>query len=125
MIEVINEVEYTYVRIKPKKNVIRGGVPIGDDIVYPPLGKPLSKDEYAGRGVDFVSREKDGDKNADYYKDMIKAYEKSKDWCRVVSKDPGKGKDNRKVIVFYKKHAGLEEKDEKAVKEYYEKKKKN
>jgi len=122
MIEVINEVEYTHVRIKPKKGVIRGGVPIGDDIVYPPLGRPLSRDEYAGRGVDFVSREKDGDKNVDYYKAMLKAYEESKGWRKVVSADAARGRNNRKAIAFYKKHAGLEEKDEKEVAEYYAKK---
>ena len=124
MIEVVNGVEYTFVRIKPKAGVIRGGVAIGNDIVYPPLGKPLPKEEYAKRGVDFVSKEKDGDKNMDYYADMVKAYEKSKDWLKVVSVDNNQGKDNRKVIEFYKKNAGLEEKDEKAVREYYDKKNK-
>ena len=66
MIEVINGVEYTHVRIKPKEGVIRGAVAIGKDIIYPPTAKPLSKGEYAGRGVDFVSREKDGDKHVEY-----------------------------------------------------------
>jgi len=124
MIEVINEVEYTYVRIRPKTGVVRGAVPIGDDIVYPPTAEPLSKDEYAGRGVDFVSREKDRDKNADYYKAMLKAHEVSKEWRKVVSTDAARGRDNRKSIAFYKKHAGLEEKDEKEVKEHYAKKEK-
>jgi len=122
MIEIVNGVEYTHVRIKPKSGVIRGAVPIGNDIVYPSLAKPLSKDEYASRGVDFVSREKDGDKNEDYYKAMLKIYEESKDWRKVVSVDSARNKDNRRAIAFYKQHAGLEEKDEKQVKEYYEKK---
>ena len=124
MIEVVNGVEYTYVRIKPKSGVIRGAVPIGNDLVYPPLAKPLPKDTYASRGVDFVSQEKDGGKNADYYSAMVKAYEKSKDWCKVVSADPERNKNNRKAIDFYKKHAGLEEKDEKEVEDYYAKKEK-
>ena len=125
MIEVVNGVEYTYVRIKAKEGVIRGAVPIGKDIVYPPTAKSLSKGEYAGRGVDFVSREKDGDKNMDYYEAMLKAYEESKDWRKVVSKDPERGEDNRKAIAFYKENAGLEEKDGVKVKEYYEKKEKD
>jgi len=119
MIEIVNGVEYTFVRIKSKEGVISGAVPIGNDIVYPPLAKPLSKDEYASRGVDFVSREKDGDRNVDYYKAMLKAHEKSKDWCKVVSIDAERGFNNRRAIEFYKKYAGLEEKDEKKVKEYY------
>jgi len=124
MIEVINVVEYTYVRIKSKEGVIRGAVPIGSDIVYPPLAKPLSKDEYASRGVDFVSKIKDGDKNVDYYKAMLKAYEFSKGWRKVVSVDIGRNKNNRMAIAFYSKHAGLEEKDAIKVKEYYAKKEK-
>ena len=124
MIEVINEVEYTHVRIRPQEGMIRGAVPIGDDIVYPPLAEPLSKDEYASRGVDFVSREKDGDKNVDYYKAMKNAYNDSKKWHRVVSADPNRGRNNRKTILFSKKNAGLEEKDEKEVREYYAKKEK-
>ena len=122
MIEVVNGVEYTFVRIKPKAGVIRGAVAIGNDIVYPPLGKPLPKEEYAKRGVDFVSKEKDGDKNVDYYAAMMKAYEDSKDWLKVVSVDANQGKNNRNAIGFYKKNAGLEEKDDKTVKEYYAKK---
>lgn len=122
MIEPINEVEYTYVRIKPKAGVINGAIPIGNDIIYPPLAKPSSKEEYASRGVDFVSREKDGDKNADYYKAMLEAYEESKEWRKVVSVDAARGRNNRKAIAFYKKNAGLEEKDDKKVKEYYGKK---
>lgn len=122
MIEVINRIEYTYVRVRPKEEVIRGAVAIGNDIVYPPLGKPLPKEEYAKRGVDFVSKMKDGDKNVDYYNDMMKAYEQSKGWHRVVSVDENKGISNRNTIAFYKKNAGLEEKDAKEVKEYYDKK---
>ena len=125
MIEVINGVEHTYVRIKPKEGMIRGAVPIGKDIVYPPTAKPLSKGEYAGRGVDFVSREKDGDKNVDYYKAMLKAYEESKGWRKVVSVDPGRGEDNRRVIAFYKEKAGLEEQDSAKVRDYYAKKEKD
>jgi len=122
MIEVVNGVEYTFVRIKPKVGVIRGAVTIGNDIVYPPLGKPLPREEYAKRGVDFVSKEKDGDKNVDYYADMMKTYGKSKDWLKVVSVDAKQAKNNRTAIAFYKENAGLEEKDAKEVKEYYDKK---
>lgn len=119
MIEVVNGVEYTHVRIRPKEGVIRGAVPIGNDIVYPQLAKPLSKEEYASRGVDFVSREKDGDKNADYYAAMLKAYEESKGWRKVVSVDAARDINNRRAIEFYKQHAGLEEKDDKEVEKYY------
>lgn len=74
--------------------------------------------------MDFVSRAKDGDRNVDYYKAMLKAYEGSKGWHKVVSVDAARGRDNRKAIAFYKKHAGLEEQDSAKVKEYYEKKEK-
>jgi len=124
MIEIVNEIEYTYVRIKPKTGVVRGAVCIGNDLVYPPLGEPLSREEYAKRGVDFVSQAKGGGENADYYRNMKKAYELSKDWCKVVSVDGIRGKDNRGTIAFYKKHGGLEEKDEAKVKEFYAKKEK-
>lgn len=119
MIELIGGIEYTHVRIKPKEGVIRGAMAIGNDIIYPPLGKPLSREEYAKRGVDFVSKVRDGDKNADYYKDMTRAYEKSKDWNRVISVDENKGISNRVAIAFYKRNAGLEEKDADEVKKYY------
>ena len=124
MIELVNAIEYTYVRIKPKEGVIRGAVTIGSDLVYPPLRKPMPKEEYAKRGVDFVSKVKDGDKNADYYAAMMKTYERSKDWHKVVSVDANQGRNNRGTIEFYKKNAGLEEKDGKEVKEYYAKKEK-
>ena len=124
MIEIVNGIEYTYVRIKSKAGIIRGAVPIGNDIVYPPLGKPRSKDEYAARGVDFVSKHKDGYKNEDYYKDMCEAYRNSLIWHKVVSIDSVRGKYNRNAIEFYKQHAGLEEKDAKQVKEHYAKEEK-
>ena len=119
MIEVVNGIEYTYVRVKPETAVVSGAVAIGNDIVYPPLKKPLPREEYAKYGVDFVSQSKGGGENADYYRDMKKAYEKSRDWHKVVSIDSIKGKNNRKTIEFYKKNAGLEERDEAKVKEYY------
>jgi len=122
MIELIGGIEYTYVKINPKKGVVRGAIAIGNDIVYPPLGKPLSRDEYANRGVDFVSKIKDGDKNIDYYNQMMKAYEVSKGWHKVVSINKDKGIDNRGAIAFYKKNAGLEEKDAEDVKKHYSKK---
>ena len=125
MIEVVNEIEYTYVRTKSEEGVIRGGVLIGNDFVYPPLAKPLPKKTYEDRGVDFTSKSKGSDESADHYDNMVAAHKKSLKWVRVVSVNNRTREDNRGTVEFYKKNGGLEERDGAKVREYYEKKNKD
>ena len=113
-------VEYTEVRV-----VGWGAIPIGHDIVYPPLNKPPTKEALEAHGVKLTDGSADAVKNLNYYDKMVKEYKLSLTrWTKVVSRDPNRGIDNRMLIGFYKARKELMEKDEKQVKEWYEKKEK-
>ncbi len=113
-----NGVEYTEV-----KAVSMGAIPIGHDIVYPPLNKPPKKEDLEGHGIEMSTGTPEAAKNIRYYDSVVKRYKDSlTKWFEVVSVDPNRGIDNRRLIEFYKARKELVEKDPKQVKEWYEKK---
>lgn len=116
MIDVMqNGVEYTHVRA-----IGMSAVPIGDTIVYPPLKKPYGKEAFENYGIMMSGNTPDALDNSRKYDEMVKQYKMSKEWVKVVSRDPKHGIDNRGIIEFYKSQKELEEKDEKEVRKYYE-----
>ena len=111
-----NGVEYTEV-----KAVSMGAIAIGSDIVYPPLKKPPSKEEFESHGIELSTGTREAGINLKNYDEMVERYKGSlKGWTRVVSKDSNRGIDNRSLIEFYKGREELVEKDEKEVRKYYE-----
>jgi len=110
-----NGVEYTMVRVMGK-----GAIPIGHDIVYPPLSKPPTKEEFEGRGVELTTKTTNAERNLNYHNKMVREYKDSLTrWTRVVSRDPNRGIDNRPFIEFYKTRKLMIEKDSAEVKKYY------